>query len=172
LLYQELRSLAAARLAAESPAHTLTPTALVHEVYLRLNKEGHLWAGKDQFFAAAAEAMRRILIEHWRRKNGPVRRPPGDRVDLDHAIDGLLKASEWDRADLLALDRALDEFAKEDERAHRVVMLRFFAGLTGDQVAAQLGVDERTVKRDWKAARLWLQRRMTGGDATKHGANG
>jgi len=158
LLYKELRSLAAARLASESPAHTLTPTALVHEVYLRLNSEGHGWASKAQFFAAAAEAMRRVLVDHARGKGAQKRGGGAERVPLE----GLLETADFERLDWIAIDEALHALAKQDERMHRVVMLRFFAGLSVEELAVQLGLSERTVKREWSVARVWLGKRLAG----------
>jgi RNA polymerase sigma factor (TIGR02999 family) len=128
LVYDELRKLAAARMADESPDHTLQPTALVHEAYLRLVGHGDAqrWDGRGHFFAAAAEAMRRILIEAARRKHGPQRGGDLTRIDLDP--DQLLPSDSAPR--LLALDEALDRLAAIEPRAAEVVKLRYFAGLT------------------------------------------
>ncbi|MFO0849910.1 MAG: ECF-type sigma factor [Gemmataceae bacterium] len=148
-VYDELRNLAAARMAAESPGHTLDATALVHEAYLRLVGDQR-FDGRGHFFAAAAEAMRRILVEAARRK-GRVRHGGGRRrVELD----GLPAAAPPD--DLLALDDALDRLAERDPVKADVVKLRFFAGLTVPEAAAALGVSVATAERHWAFARTWL----------------
>jgi RNA polymerase sigma factor (TIGR02999 family) len=153
LVYDELRKLAAARMAAESSNHTLQPTALVHEAYLGLvgAADQARWEGRGHFFAAAAEAMRRILVEAARRKRGPKR---GQRVrcELDPEQPALP-----DRSDrLLDLDEALDRLAKEEPRAAEVVKLRYFAGLTVAEAAEALGISPRTADADWAYARAWL----------------
>src|SRR5215207_7761735 len=158
LVYDELRKLAAARLAEEKPGQTLQPTALVHEVYVRLvgGTQPQDWNGRGHFFAAAAEAMRRILVEAARRK-GRARHGGGRaRVDLD-AIE-----PADDEADdrLLAIDEALTLLAAEDPAAAEVVKLRFFAGLTAEQAADALGVSLRTANNHWAFARAWLFRRL------------
>jgi RNA polymerase sigma factor (TIGR02999 family) len=152
LVYDELRKLAAARMAAERAGHTLDATALVHEAYLRLvgPADDRRWDGRGHFFAAAAEAMRRILVEAARRK-GRVRHGGGRRrVELtDHAA-----AAPPD--ELLALDEALDRLAARDRTKADVVKLRFFAGLTVPQVAAALEISVATAERHWAFARTWL----------------
>ena len=136
LVYDELRKLAAARLADEKPGQTLQPTALVHEAYVRLvGRSQQVGTGRGHFFAAAAEAMRRILVEAARRKNGPARRRRR-RVDLDE-VDGPPPRS---RRDLLALDDALARLAAEDPQAAELVKLRFFAGLSVEEAAEPLGI--------------------------------
>jgi RNA polymerase sigma factor (TIGR02999 family) len=159
LVYDELRKLAAARLAAENPGQTLQPTALVHEAYVRLVGTGwdvH-WNGRGHFFGAAAEAMRRILVEQARRK-GRLRRG-GDRERVD--LDGLVAAPE--RADnLLALDEALAQFAVADPQAAELVKLRYFAGLSIPQAAAALGVSPRTADFLWAYAKSWLLQKIEG----------
>ena len=161
LVYDELRQLAAARLAQEKAGQTLQPTALVHEAYLRLvgGNPDRSWNGRGHFFAAAAEAMRRILVEAARRK-GRVRHG-GDRprVDLDPAD---LSAEADD--DLLALDEALTRLAAIDPPAARLVELRFFAGLTMPEAAEALGVPLRSAERNWMYARAWLRRAVMGDD--------
>src|SRR5271165_266000 len=145
LVYGELRRLAAGRLAREAPGQTLQATALVHEAYLRLvGAEDPGWNGRGHFFAAAAEAMRRILIERARR-NRALRRG-GDRVrlDLDQAAPAAPERSE----DLLALDEALDRLAIKDARKAELVKLRYFAGLTMEQAAEALGISVATAHRD------------------------
>jgi RNA polymerase sigma factor (TIGR02999 family) len=156
LVYDELRKLAAQRLVQEKPGQTLQATALVHEAYLRLvgGEQTQDWNGRRHFFAAAAEAMRRILIDRARhkqtRKAGGGRR----RLDLDD-IEPALKEENGDR--LLALDEALRQLEVEDPRKAELVKLRFFAGLTAEQAAAVLGVSTSTAEKDWAYARSWLR---------------
>ena len=154
LVYDELRKLAAARMADESPGHTLQPTALVHEAYLRLVGRGddHRWDGRGHFFAAAAEAMRRILIEAARRKHGPERGGDFTRHDLDPEQPSPPGPSPR----LLALDEALDRLAAIEPRAAEVVKLRYFAGLSVAEAASALGISPRTADNDWAYARAWL----------------
>jgi RNA polymerase sigma factor (TIGR02999 family) len=154
LVYDELRKLAAARLSNENPGQTLQATALVHEAYLRLVVGDHPqgWDGRGHFFAAAAEAMRRILIESARRK-GRVKRGGGAaRVDLDDLVTRPAPPPE----DILAVDEAIDRLSAAAPQAARLVKLRFFAGLTGEQAAAALGVSPRTADALWAYARAWL----------------
>jgi RNA polymerase sigma factor (TIGR02999 family) len=153
-VYDELRRLAAARMAEERPGQTLQATALVHEAYLRLVGGGQPngWDGRGHFFAAAAEAMRRILVEAARRK-GRARHGGGQRrIDLDQS--GLVAASPGD--DLLAIDEALTRLAKLDPKRAELVKLRFFAGLTMPEAAASLGISLATAERHWAFARTWL----------------
>jgi RNA polymerase sigma factor (TIGR02999 family) len=154
LVYDELRKLAAVRMAAESPDHTLQPTALVHEAYLRLvgGTDQRRWDNRGHFFAAAAEAMRRILIEAARRKHGPQH---GGHL-LRHDLDPDYPAGPDRSARLLALDEALDRLATIEPRAAEVVKLRYFAGLTVAETAAALGISPRTADNDWAYARAWL----------------
>ena len=157
LVYDELRRLAAHRMAAEAPGQTLQATALVHEAWLRLGgDEQPSWQNRAHFFAAAAEAMRRILIDNARRKNYLRHGGGAERVNLD----GLDLAASVDDEQLLALNEALDHLAVHDATKAQVVKLRFFAGLTNEQVARVLGVSEPTVKRHWAYARAWLFREM------------
>ena len=155
LVYDELRKLAAARLAQEKPGQTLQATALVHEAYLRLvgGEQPQDWNGRGHFFAAAAEAMRRILVESARRKGRVKRGGDRRRVDLDEyeLTDGA-PADE-----ILALDEALTRLAAEDAEAARVVQLHFFAGLSIEQAAEALGVSRATAYRQWSYARAWLR---------------
>jgi RNA polymerase sigma factor (TIGR02999 family) len=155
LVYDELRSLAANKLAHERPGLTLEPTALVHEVYLRLMgaDQGPHWEGRGHFFAAAAEAMRRILIENARRKGRLKRGGAHRRVKLEDEHLVILP----DDSDLLALDDALEQLAQTDMDAAAVVKLHFYAGLTLEQVAQALDVSHPTVKRRWAYARAWLR---------------
>jgi RNA polymerase sigma factor (TIGR02999 family) len=161
LVYAELRKLAAARLADEKPGQTLQPTALVHEAYLRLVGGGQSqdWNGRGHFFAAAAEAMRRILVNRARDK-GRLKRG-GDRrcVELADLSDPFTTPPD----DLLDLDDALDRLAAAYPRCAELVNLRFFAGLTQEQAAAALGISPSTADRDWRFAQAWLLRAL-GGD--------
>jgi RNA polymerase sigma factor (TIGR02999 family) len=162
LVYHELRKLAAQRLAQEKPGHTLQATALVHEAYLRLVdvEKAEQWNSRGHFFAAAAEAMRRILIEQARRK-GRVKHGGGRaRIELDH-VD---LAADGREQDLLALDEALERLIAEEPVAAEVVKLRYFAGLTTDQAAAALGISLRTANRHWAYAKAWLFQQMNGPD--------
>jgi RNA polymerase sigma factor (TIGR02999 family) len=158
LVYDELRRLAAARLAQEKPGHTLQPTALVHEAYMRLVGAGpeSPWNSRGHFFAAAAEAMRRILVDQARRKHRL--RHGGDRRRID--LDSQLHAAAEPDHDLLALDEALQRLAAEEPEAAKVVALRYFAGLTIEEAAAALGISVRTVNRHWAYARAWLYQQL------------
>ena len=155
LVYDELRKLAAARMAAEKPGQTLQATALVHEAYLRLVGAGPArdWDGRGHFFAAAAEAMRRILVEAARRKG---RRKHGGGRAAGRPRRRRRPPSPAD--DLLALDEALDRLAADDPRPAELVKLRYFAGLTVAEAAAALGVSAATADRHWAYARAWLLR--------------
>lgn len=163
MVYDELRRLAARALRRESPDHTLEATALVHEAYLKLVDQSRVdWQNRGHFFAVAAQAMRRILIDHARRhhakkRGGDVRLVPLDEVAvlLAGSEDAAVAAS-----DLVALDRALDRLAAVDQQQARLVELRFFAGLTLEETATALGVSVSTVKLDWRLARAWLRREL------------
>jgi RNA polymerase sigma factor (TIGR02999 family) len=161
LVYDELRKLAAHRLAHQTPGQTLQPTALVHEAYLRLvgDPEGSNWDNRGHFFSAAAEAMRRILVENARRKGR--RKHGGDltRHDLDAAEPVALPEV---REDLLALDEALTKLTSVDPQAAQLVQLRYFAGLSIPEAARVLGVSPRTADRLWAFARAWLLREVAG----------
>jgi RNA polymerase sigma factor (TIGR02999 family) len=154
LVYEELRLLAAQKMAQEKPGQTLQPTALVHEAYIRLvGAENQHWDGRGHFFTAAAEAMRRILVENARRKKS--RKYGGDRQRValtyaDLAIDG-------QSDDLIALDEALSKLAKEDKIVAKLVELRYFAGFTKKQAADILGLSQRTADSYWAYARAWLR---------------
>jgi RNA polymerase sigma factor (TIGR02999 family) len=156
LVYDELRQLAGQRLAQEVPGQTLQATALVHEAYLRLvgTDPKQPWDGRRHFFAAAAEAMRRILIDRARHKQCHKAGGGRGRLDIDN-IDLVLADGSDDR--LLALDDALRQLETEDPRKAELVKLRFFAGLTADQAAATLGVSTSTAEKDWAYARSWLR---------------
>lgn len=158
LVYDELRHLAAARLAKESPGQTLQPTALVHEAYLRLvgSEDVSRWANRAHFFAAAAEAMRRILVDAARRKQREKHGGDRTRVDLDSAEP----MAPDPRFDLIALDDALTRLAVEDPQAARLVELRHFGGMTIPEVARTLAISPRTADRIWAYARAWLHREM------------
>jgi RNA polymerase sigma factor (TIGR02999 family) len=162
LVYDELRALAGHYLAGERPGHTLQPTALVHEAFVRLAQQSRVdWQGRTHFLAVGAQAMRRILIDHARgrgreRRGGAARRVP---------LEGLDPAAPVPAADLLALGEALERLAALDPRQARVVELRCLGGLSMDEVAAELGVSKRTVEGDWKMARAWLRRALREGPA-------
>jgi RNA polymerase sigma factor (TIGR02999 family) len=159
LVYEELRRLAAWRMAHEPAGQTLQATALVHEAYLRLvGQNDPQWNGRRHFFGAAAEAMRRILVENARRKSRLKRGGDLERVELD-AFELPMPLPLPDD-DLLALDEALDRFAAVDARATEVVKLCFFAGLTQEQAARELGISVSTVGRAWAYARAWLFREV------------
>jgi RNA polymerase sigma factor (TIGR02999 family) len=154
LVYDELRKLAASKLAREKPGQTLNATALVHEAYARLigDDSGQRWDSRGHYFTAAAEAMRRILVESARRK-GRVRHGKGhQRVDFDTGFDVAGDVNH----DLVALDDALTQLATEEPAAAEVVKLRYFAGLTIEQAAEALGISVRTANRHWAYAKAWL----------------
>lgn len=161
LIYEQLRAMARRRMGAEKADHTLQATALVHEAYLRLiGSHSASWTSRVEFFHAAAEAMRRILIEHARRRKrikrgGGRSREPLEMLDL---------AVEDCAEDVLAVDAAIAQLESHDPRAAQVVRLRFYAGLSVDDTAAALGMSERSVKREWSFARAWLYRQL-GGEA-------
>lgn len=161
LLYEELRQLAQRRMAGEPAGLTLQPTALVHEAYLRLIGDRDIrWDSRAHFFGAAAQAMRRILVERARRHarvrhGGGLKRLPLDNVDL---------VEEAPTDDLLALDEALSDLEARDERKARVVMLRYFAGLTIEETASAMGVSPATVKNEWSFARAWLYSEIRKGE--------
>lgn len=156
LVYDELRKLAAAKLAHEKPGQTLQATALVHEAYLRLvgGQQTQEWDNRRHFFAAAAEAMRRILIDRARHKQTSKAGGGGQRIDLDD-VEATLDDENGDR--LLALDEALRQLEADDPRKAELVKLRFFAGLTVEQAAAALGVSTSTAEKDWAYARSWMR---------------
>jgi RNA polymerase sigma factor (TIGR02999 family) len=160
LVYDELRKLASQKLAQERPGQTLQATALVHEAYLRLvdAEKVQRWESRGHFFAAAAEAMRRILVENARRKGSAKAGGGRNRVDLadvEPAIEG-------PQVDLLELDEALEQLAAKDPRKERLVKLRYFAGLTIEQAAQALGISTSTADNDWAYAKSWLRLAMAG----------
>lgn len=188
MVYEHLRDQARCVLRDEGPGHTLQPTALVHEVYLRLARTGHVrWQGRTHFFAAAARIMRHILVDHARARKAAKRGSRPLRISLTaHAPipDGCCSARSGGAADrcehpglpelahldpkiepdveLLALDQALDDLEAMDSRQARVVELRYFAGLTIAEVATLLEIGTATVERDWRSARVWLYKRLRG----------
>jgi RNA polymerase sigma-70 factor (ECF subfamily) len=160
LVYRELRRRAAAYLRRERADHTLQPTALVHEAYLRLlGQERVIWQNRAHFFGIAAQMMRRILVDHAREHQAAKR--PG--VALKVALDDRIGAQQPRDCELLLLDQALDELLRFDPRQGRIVELRYFGGLSEQDVAAVLSLSRATVTREWQTARAWLYRRMTTG---------
>ena len=158
LVYSELHDLAVHYMRGERGDHTLQPTALVHEAYLRLvDQRNSSWQNRSHFFGIAAQAMRRILVDHARRKRAG-KREGGERVTLDASV----AESQERSVDLIALDDALNKLAALDPRQARVVELRFFGGLDIEQTAESIGISPATVKRDWTFARAFLQREMDG----------
>jgi RNA polymerase sigma factor (TIGR02999 family) len=158
LVYEELKRIAAQRLAHEDPAITLQATALVHEAYIRLvGKDDPKWQGRGHFFAAAAEAMRRILVDHARRKHAA--RHGGGREPLE--LDPARLPADAITGDILALDEALQELAREQPEKARLVELRYFAGLSISEAAAVLDISRATAVRHWTYARAWLFERLT-----------
>jgi RNA polymerase sigma factor (TIGR02999 family) len=170
LVYDELRRLAARKLAQEKPGQTIQATALVHEAYLRLLDagSGRDWNSRGHFFAAAAEAMRRILVENARRKRAAKR--GGDQLKAE--LDGLEIVASDVSDDLLALDDALTHFAVVDPKAAELVKLRYFAGLTIKQAAELLGVSPRTADSLWAFARAWLLQKIQGGPSPSDPGDG
>jgi RNA polymerase sigma factor (TIGR02999 family) len=154
LVYDELRRLAAARLANEKPGQTLQATALVHEAYIRLVgvEKGRHWENRGHFFASAAEAMRRILLNRARDKNRLKRRHHPAEIDVDQ----IQLALDSDDDQMIALDEALVKLSADDELCGQIVKLRFFAGLTLRETAEALGLSQRTAERQWAYARAWL----------------
>lgn len=153
IVYGELRRRAAIYLANERAGHTLQPTALVHEAYLRLVQQDISWQGRAHFFAVAAQVMRNLLVDNARAHRARKRGGANQQVTLDDAV-----AFEDARSvDLIALDEALTRLAAFDPRQSRIVELRFFGGLNLDEVAEVLHISDRTVKRDWRMARSWLK---------------
>lgn len=162
LVYAELRRLAQTYLRRERPAHTLQPTALVHEAYLRLVDQSRVeWQSRSHFFSVASQMMRRVLIDHARAHASEKRGGRGPRLSLDEAAI----VPEERAAELLALDEALRRLTDTDERKGRVVELRFFGGLSISETAEVLGVHTATVERDWVVAKAWLYREIEGGES-------
>jgi RNA polymerase sigma factor (TIGR02999 family) len=162
LVYDQLRQLAAQQLACEKPGQTLQPTALVHEAYLCLvggSPEPH-WTGRGHFFAAAAQAMRHILVDNARRKRSARHGGGRHRVPLDEVVPTPPEPAD----DLLALDEALTRLAAEDPEAAQLVQLRYFAGLSVEEAAESLGMARATAYRHWTFARAWLLEELAGGE--------
>lgn len=159
LVYDELRALARREMRRERSDHTLQPTALVHEAYLKLARLNRLeWRDRAHFFAAAAGTMRRVLVSHARRKRAEKRGGGAKDVPLENVVLAARERPE----DVLALDEALARLADLDSRQAQVVECRFFAGMSVPETAEALGISPATVKRDWTAARAWLNRELTG----------
>jgi RNA polymerase sigma factor (TIGR02999 family) len=158
LVYDELRKLAAHKLARATPGQTLSPTDLVHEAYLRVAGDDQVtWEGRRHFFFAAARAMRDILVEQARRKAGPKRGGGRHRRELDDACMVLEPPSE----DVLAVHEALEDLEARDPLKGQIVLLRYFTGLTIDETAAVLGMPERSLDRQWRYIRAWLRKRLS-----------
>jgi RNA polymerase sigma factor (TIGR02999 family) len=159
LVYDELRRIASRQLSRESPGHTLTPTGLVHEAYLRLVDQTRAqWVNRAQFFAVAARLMRRILVDHARKVRAGKRGGGWERLALEDAEIPV----EERAAELIALDDALERLAALNPRLSQVVECRFFGGMTEEETAAALGVTDRTVRRDWVKAKGWLHQELPG----------
>src|SRR5262249_16390700 len=167
LVYDELRQLATQRIAQEKPGQTLQATALVHEAYLRLVDvdQAQTWSGRGHFLAAAAEAMRRILVENARRKRGVKHGGGLQRVNLDEAVSCAPEPTD----DLLSLNEALEQLAREDPVKAELVKLRYFAGLSVQEAADALGIARATADRYWAYAKVWLYRAVTGSDGPAPG---
>lgn len=160
-VYAELRAIAARHLSAERPGHTLQPTALVNEAYLKLRGLGNVpWHDRTHFFAIASRIMRRLLVDHARAKMAQKRGSDTPRVVITEGYHEAMEPS-LDAAELIDLDRALDELAAESPRLARLVELRFFSGLGMDEASSLLGCSPRTAKRDWAFARAWLLNRLS-----------
>jgi RNA polymerase sigma factor (TIGR02999 family) len=158
VVYEQLHQLARARMAGLPPGQTLQPTALVHEAYLRLTDKSDVsWESRQHFFFAAARAMRDILVEQARRKAGPVRGGGRRRHELDEACAVVEPTAE----NVLAVNEALEELEKQDPLKARIVLLRYFSGLTTAETAEVLGMAERTLDRKWRYVRAWLLRRLS-----------
>ena len=163
LVYQELRERAAAYLRRERQDHTLQPTALVNEAYIRLlGQQRVTWLNRAQFYGVAAQIMRRILVDHARERQA-AKRPGGVRVTLD---DGVGTVQPLD-CELLMLNDVLQELARIDERQAHIVELKYFGGLSEEEVAAALSLSRATISREWQSARAWMYRRMTEGRAAR-----
>ncbi len=159
LIYDELRKLAAVRLSQEKPGQTLQATALVHEAYMKLvgrNVGEHKWDNRGHFFAAAGEAMRRILVDQARRKDGPKAGGGYQRVELSHVVQEMPEPD----LDILSLNESLHKLESKDARAAELIKLRFFAGLTIQQAAEILGISVSTAKSEWTYAKNWLRAEM------------
>jgi RNA polymerase sigma factor (TIGR02999 family) len=165
LVYEELRRIAARQLRRERDAHTLQATAIVHEAYLRLSGQAGLqWPSRAHFFAFAAHLIRRILVDYARTRNRAKRGGGSDNLTLSEAADLALQRSP----DLVALDEALANLEKVDVRKAAVVELKFFAGLSLEEIAGQLGISQETVSREWRRAKAWLHSELQPGSEIAH----
>ena len=164
VIYGELRRIASSQLRRERPDHTLAPTALVHELYLRLvDQRRATWQHRAQFFGVAAQLMRRILVDHARERQATKRGGSATRVSLEYALEesGAAGAAHGsDALEVLSVDEALNRLARLDADQARIVELRFFAGLTVEETAHLLNRSPRTIKREWRLARAWLYREL------------
>jgi RNA polymerase sigma factor (TIGR02999 family) len=162
LVYDEMRRIAARFMVRETPGHTLQPTALVHEAYMKLVRQTRAnWKGRTHFLAVGAQVMRRLLINHARDRDAVKRGRSWERVELTAAL-ARPGRELFDLDQLIALNRAIEDLAAHDERTAAVVTLRFFGGLTIEQIAQVLDVSKRTVDNDWRHARAWLVRELVG----------
>jgi RNA polymerase sigma-70 factor, ECF subfamily len=159
LIYNQLRAIARNQMVRERPDHTLQATVLVHEAFLQLVGSDIDWRNRAHFFALASRVMRRILVDHARAAHAQKRPTARQRVELESA----LVFAETQHADFLALDEALDRLAGLDPRQSRVVEMRFFGGLSFEEIAEVLGISDRTAKREWIMARAWLYRELSKG---------
>lgn len=164
VVYDELRRLARSHLSRERSDHTLQTTALVHEAYLRLVDQRSVnWQNRAQFFGIAAQMMRRILINHAKDRHAKKRQGYAGKVSLDEAVSFF----ERREVDLMALDEALNDLAALDQQQTRIVELRFFGGLTIEEVSEVLGISPATTKREWDSAKLWLRRQLNSGGGNR-----
>ena len=163
-VYEELRRLAGYYMSRERPNHTLQPTALVHEAYLRLIDQRSVdWRNQTQFFGLAANMMRRVLVNYARDRARDKRGGKADRVTLSLDVGG----SEYFDLDAIAVDEALDQLAALDPRKSRITELKFFTGLTNDEIARVMEISDATVEREWKFARAWLHNVLKGSDSLR-----
>ena len=159
IVYDDFRGLAASYLDDETQSHTLQPTAVVHEAFIRLVDQDQIdWQGRSHFFAVGATTMRRILVDHARRKAAGKRGGGRQRIALHEELTVSPRRDE----DVLAVDEALKKLAEIDEQRSRIVELRFFGGLTNDEVAEVLGISKRAVQKQWAGTRVWLRRQLAG----------
>jgi RNA polymerase sigma factor (TIGR02999 family) len=164
LVYGELRRLAQRYLQGEAPGHTLQPTALVHEAYLKLVDQTRAnWKGRSHFFAVGAQVMRRLLVDHARERRAQKRGGDRQRVTMAEWLEPEA-AADVPLEEIIGLNRAVDKLATVDPREARIVVMRFFGGLTMEQIAAVLGLGKRTVEGNWRHARAWLRRELEMGD--------
>ena len=159
VLYDELKRIAGRQFRGQAVGHTLQPTILVHEAFLRLVGKPAAFQDRAHFFAVAATAMRQILVNHARASNADKRGGGAKAVALNHDVPDTAGGSE---IDVLALNEALEELARIDQRKHRVIELRFFAGLTVEEIAEAMGLSKTTIESEWRAARAWLNVKLSG----------